>query len=181
MLISWSFKLVSWNFKICVETKLHKMMPISNNLFSELYVLLFQSIFLFFPIQWTKLNRIGLLIRMSSPVICSRLDVSIYLSLNTRKYTFWNVRPTTTPIGLRIRAVWSESSLFHQETQHHWLSKMRPAKILIRLRECAGWSESSPDAHVQRYVFWRYGSYKEGLSLETYLYWFRRHTSANPK
>ena len=33
-----------------------------------------------------------------------------------------------------------------------------PLKILIRLRECAGWSESSLGAHIQRYVFWRWGS-----------------------
>ena len=28
---------------------------------------------------------------------------------------------------------------------------MRPAKILIRLRERAGWSETSPGGHVQMY------------------------------
>ena len=44
----------------------------------------------------------------------------------------------------------------HKETLHHWLSKMRPAKILIRLRECADRSESSPGAHIRMYVFlWR--------------------------
>ena len=43
-------------------------------------------------------------------------------------------------------------------TLHHWLSKMCPVKILIRLRECAGWSESSLGAYAQRYVFWRFGS-----------------------
>ena len=31
----------------------------------------------------------------------------------------------------------------YEETLRPWLSKMRPLKILIRLRECAGWSESS--------------------------------------
>ena len=35
--------------------------------------------------------------------------------------------------------------------------KMRPVKILIRLCECAGWSESSLGAHVRRYIFWPYG------------------------
>ena len=30
---------------------------------------------------------------------------------------------------------------------------MRPVKSLIRLRECAGWSESSPSAHVCRYFY----------------------------
>ena len=42
-----------------------------------------------------------------------------------------------------------------EEILHTWLSKMRAVKILIRLRESAGWSESSLGAHVQRYVFWR--------------------------
>ena len=41
---------------------------------------------------------------------------------------------------------------------HHWLSKMFAVKILIRLRECAGWSESSLGAHVRRYVVWHCGS-----------------------
>ena len=47
----------------------------------------------------------------------------------------------------------------HEETLHPWLSKMRPVKILIRLRECAGWSESSLGAHVQRSFFWRCGPF----------------------
>ena len=34
-----------------------------------------------------------------------------------------------------------------------------PVKILIRLRECAVWSESSLGAYVRRYVFWHCGSY----------------------
>ena len=46
----------------------------------------------------------------------------------------------------------------HEETLHPWLSKMRLVKSLIRLRECAGWSESSLSAQVQRYVFCRCGS-----------------------
>ena len=46
----------------------------------------------------------------------------------------------------------------HEETLYHWLSETRTVKILIRLRECAVWSESSLGAHVQRYVFWHYGS-----------------------
>ena len=32
-------------------------------------------------------------------------------------------------------------------------------RILIRLRECAGWSVSSLGAYVRKYVFWRCGSY----------------------
>ena len=37
----------------------------------------------------------------------------------------------------------------HEESLHPWLSKKRPVKILIRLRECAVWSESSLGAHVR--------------------------------
>ena len=37
----------------------------------------------------------------------------------------------------------------HEETLNSWLSKKRPVKILIRLRECAGCSESSLDAHTK--------------------------------
>ena len=42
--------------------------------------------------------------------------------------------------------------------QHFWLSKMYPEEILIRLREYAGWPESSLGAPIGRYVFWRCGS-----------------------
>ena len=45
----------------------------------------------------------------------------------------------------------------HEETLHSWLSKMRPVKILIRLRKCAGWSESSLGGHIWKYIFWRCG------------------------
>ena len=43
----------------------------------------------------------------------------------------------------------------HEETLHPWLSKMRPVKIPIRLRECTGWSESSLGIHAQKYGFLR--------------------------
>ena len=60
----------------------------------------------------------------------------------------------------------------HEETLHPWLYKLRPVKILIRLCECAVWSESSLGAHVERYVFWRISSYcvwklaKQGITQE---------------
>ena len=47
----------------------------------------------------------------------------------------------------------------YEESLHPWLSKVRPVRILIRLRECAGWSESSPGAHVLRYIAGRFGSF----------------------
>ena len=53
----------------------------------------------------------------------------------------------------------------HEETLHSWLSKMRPVEILIRLREGAGWSESSLGAHVRKYVLWRWGSCIHGNCL----------------
>ena len=59
-----------------------------------------------------------------------------------RKRTFWHMRPTKTQISLRIRCP-------HGETLHPWLSKMRPVKILIRLRDCADWSESSLGARTK--------------------------------
>ena len=49
----------------------------------------------------------------------------------------------------------------HDETLYPWLFKMWPVKIPIRLCVCTGWSESSLDAHVQRYVFWRCDLYIE--------------------
>ena len=45
----------------------------------------------------------------------------------------------------------------HEETLHPCLSKTRPMKALIRMRECAGWSESSLGGHIQKYIFWRRG------------------------
>ena len=40
----------------------------------------------------------------------------------------------------------------HVEILYPWLSKMLSVNTLIRLFECAGWSESSLSAHVWRYV-----------------------------
>ena len=42
----------------------------------------------------------------------------------------------------------------HEETVHPWLFKMLLLKILIRLRERAGWPESSLGARW--YIFWRW-------------------------
>ena len=46
-------------------------------------------------------------------------------------------------ISLRIFTVF----VVHMKTLHPWLSKMRSVKILISLRECAGWSEYSLGEH----------------------------------
>ena len=41
----------------------------------------------------------------------------------------------------------------HEETLHLWLLEMHTVKTMIKLRECAGWSESSLGAHALRYFF----------------------------
>ena len=41
----------------------------------------------------------------------------------------------------------------HEETLHHWLSKRRPVKILIKLRECTGWSKPSLDTPCPKVRF----------------------------
>ena len=52
-----------------------------------------------------------------------------------------------------------ESSLSAYINFAHWLSKLRSVKILIRLRECASWSDSSfGGIYAQKYIFWRYSS-----------------------
>ena len=79
------------------------------------------------------------------------------MSFNVRKQTFWHVRPKQTQINLRIiRAVWSVFFVTapHEETLIRWLSKMRPVKIQIRLRECAVWFESSLCAMSEDTFFW---------------------------
>ena len=58
------------------------------------------------------------------------------------------------------------SDMFNEDSDHSlrcpyddtwlpWLSRMLSMKILIRLRECAGWSESSLGALVRMFVFWQ--------------------------
>ena len=61
----------------------------------------------------------------------------------------WYARSTKTQIQLRIHAVWPKSSLTEWRNFASLASEMRPLKILIGLRDCAGWSEFSPGAQVQ--------------------------------
>ena len=63
----------------------------------------------------------------------------------------------------------------HDETLHTWLSQMRPVKIRIRLRECAGWSQSSLGAHVRRFVYRRSGPYFRKLGLHRHLRFWKYH------
>ena len=85
-----------------------------------------------------------------------------------RKRTFWYVRPRTTQISLRIRAVFSESSLSAWRDFPSLIIQIRPVKILIRLRECAGWSESSLGAYARRYV-WRCGLFLFSGSMSSFV------------
>ena len=62
-----------------------------------------------------------------------------------------DVRPTTSQINLRIRTVVVSMKKYCILSY----PKMRRGKILIRLCECAGWSECSLGAHIRRYVVWR--------------------------
>ena len=81
------------------------------------------------------------------------------ISRTVRKRTLGHVPPRKN--SLRIRAVLSESSLSAWKKKLCILGypKMRIVKILIRVRECAGWSEALLVAHVRSYVFWSCGSY----------------------
>ena len=77
----------------------------------------------------------------------------------------WENVPSETCIQRRLKSACafapSDQSLPcpHEETLQLGYSKMRSVKILIRLRECADWSESSPGALVRRNGFWYIGSY----------------------
>ena len=46
---------------------------------------------------------------------------------------------------------------------------MRIVKILIRLLKCPGGFESSKDAHVRRYAFWRFGLFDTNTVEPRYL------------
>ena len=59
----------------------------------------------------------------------------LYLNRNGRKRTFRHAHLTKPQISLRQSD--QRHRCPHEDTFHHWLSKMCPAKILIRLRKCA--------------------------------------------
>ena len=74
-------------------------------------------------------------------------DIKYFMGRNIRKRPFWHMRPTKVQISLPFVGRMKKLAFL--------LSKMCPVKVLIRLCECAGWSESSLVAHIERYVFWR--------------------------
>ena len=70
------------------------------------------------------------------------------MSLNKGKHTCSSIENTNQP------ALPSSLRCPHVETLHPRLSKVRPVKILIKLRECAVWSESSLGTHVRILTLW---------------------------
>ena len=74
----------------------------------------------------------------------------------------WKIVPSDTRAKWRLKTACIctfclESSLSAWWNCTYLIIKMRPMKVLIRLRKCAGTSESSLGAHARRYAFWRYG------------------------
>ena len=68
----------------------------------------------------------------------------------------------------------------HEETLRPLLSKMWPVNILIRLCECAGWSEFSLGTHVRRYVVWSYGSF-HFVPVDVPKWWYLNNKQCRPK
>ena len=103
--------------------------------------------------SWLLVCRIQL--SYTRRVINTRPVTSVYAINNTA------VKAENVPSGLcakrRLKSACAsgqsnQSSLSAWRTLHSWLSKKRPVTILIRLRECAGWSESSLGAPVRLYL-----------------------------
>ena len=89
---------------------------------------------------------------------------NFYHFLLNKIQQFWAAHLENIPSDMctqrRLISVQSDqSSLPREESLIPWLSKTRLVTILIRLCECAGWSELSLGAHVRGYVSWRCGSF----------------------
>ena len=65
------------------------------------------------------------------------------MRFKVRKRTFWQVRTKKAQINLSIHAAWPSYTVHMKKLCIFGYLNMCPVKILIRLRECAGWSESS--------------------------------------
>ena len=100
-------------------------------------------------------------------ICCYGKTTIIWYGLHQKKVyaTRWENIPSDICTQWRLKSSCpssqSDQSLhcLHEETLHLWLSKMHSVKILMGLQKCAGWSESSLGAHVQRYAFWLYSSH----------------------
>ena len=80
------------------------------------------------------------------------------MNRNVRKRTFWRASNEDSNQPARSRSLISVFVVRMKKLCNLGYPKMRPVKILIRLRECADWSESSLGAKARWYVFWRCGS-----------------------
>ena len=89
-----------------------------------------------------------------------------------RKCSFWRAtkeRSTCTSVQS------DQSHCPHEKTLHLWLFKKCSVKILIRLHECAGWSESLMGAYVWMYIFWHCGSNCSHYQGDWIYIWFFHH------
>ena len=74
-------------------------------------------------------------------------------SLTRSVKTFWPMLPSMIQTRLRV---WSESSSSAWRNGASLAIQMCPVKILIRLRKCAVWLESSLSTRIRSYIFWRH-------------------------
>ena len=82
-----------------------------------------------------------------------------YLYRNIRKRILEILRPAKTQTMLHICAVWSETSLAAWRHFASLVIQYAPSEDSDQTARCAGWSESSLDARIRRYVFAHCGSY----------------------
>ena len=120
---------------------------------------------MFILMQWTRYT----IILDYTTVVCQWK----LMSRNVRKCTFADTRPAKIQISLRIRAVWSESSL-----GAFWIAK--DATFFHADNEdsnqaawICSWFESSLVALVKGYVFWRCGSNIKHMSYNSLLLFWR--------
>ena len=94
--------------------------------------------------------KIHFFIRIGTCTFVMRWQIN-FMNIIIGKNTFWHTCPTNQPAHpsslIRVFVV-------RINKLEHWLSYLHPMNILIRFRECAGWSESSLSSYVRRYVFW---------------------------
>ena len=89
------------------------------------------------------------------------------LSRGTTFLTRLHVHTAKTQISTGIRQLLSELfSVCRSDSKGSQMVLCTDLKTLIRLRECAGWFESSLGIHIRRYVFSRYESNDNLLSQE---------------
>ena len=114
-----------------------------------------RSVILFY--LWTEKEIFSL---VTTPLVIILLSVlirrkKIWSYTESKEQRNWENVPSDMCAQRRLRSacasVQSDQSLFcpYEKTLRTWLSKMRPVKIPIRLRESADWSEPSLGVHVR--------------------------------